>query len=290
MLQRAMLSVPAGSPERFAKAVSSGASAVLLDLEDAVVPAAKAEARAAVVEFLADAAPRPPLVVRVNAARTPWCHEDVLAVATAPGPDRLIMLPKVESAADLAFLERLIDGAEAATGVRRVSGCVALVETARGLRDADRIAMSSPRLVALAVGYADLAADLGRPPGGSGSWAAVRDRVVVAARAGGLGAIDGPHLGTAVDDAFFASLEASVGAGFDGAWVLHPRQVAAAEAAFTPPDSAVLQAHAVLDALQEAASRGLGVVDLDGRMIDEAVAVHARRVLARGGADDVSRS
>jgi citrate lyase subunit beta/citryl-CoA lyase len=269
-----------------AKAASRGADEIVIDLEDAVTIAAKDEARATVVAALSE--PQWQGVrtaVRVNAPRTPWCHQDIVALAALRDAPATIVVPKVESPADLAFVERLLDGAEAATGRTQPIGVQALIENAAGVANVTAIAGSSPRLVGLILGYADLSASLGRARGAGAeldSWRAIQDAVLVAARAADISAIDGPYLGVKVDEGFQAAAERARDMGFDGKWAIHPAQVAALNELFTPTDDEIAHARDVVDAL-EAAERegGAGAVALDGQMLDEAVRIAALRVLAR---------
>lgn len=277
--------MPASSERKLEKAPGLGADEVVVDLEDAVAPAAKDEARAAAVDALRHAAWGATTVsVRINAPRSAWCHLDIAALA---GVEQLaaIVVPKVESAADLAFVDRLLDGVEAAAGRERPLRVQALVETAAGLANVVEIAAGSARLDALILGYADLAASLGRVAAELDSWRSAQDAVLVAARAHGLQAIDGPYLGVAVDDAFTASATRARDLGFDGKWAIHPAQVAALNEIFTPSREEVERARAVVTALARAEEdSGQGAVALDGEMLDEAVRVAALRVLARAGA------
>ena len=288
--RRSCLSVPGSSASMLAKAPLRGADEVIIDLEDAVATSAKDEARDTVVAALQE--PQYEGVrtaVRVNAARTPWCHADVIAMASAPVRPGTIIVPKVESAADLGFIERLLDGVEAAAGVDRPPLRVqALIETAAGVARLDEIAGATARLDSLILGYADLSASLGRAAGARAeldSWRAIQDAVLVAARTHDVAAIDGPFLGIKVDEGFTAAAGRARDMGFDGKWAIHPAQVAALNELFTPSDEEVEHARAVIDAL-EAAERdgGAGAVALDGQMLDEAVRVAALRVLARAGA------
>jgi len=266
-----------------AKALASGADEVVLDLEDAVAPEAKDAARAAVVEVLeGDAAPS--LAVRINQVGTPWCHRDVLAVADALARDGravTLVVPKVESAADVGFVERLLRGAAPGARVQ----VDVLVESAPALRDLGAIVSASSLVRAVVVGYADLAADLGRDPGADPTlWDVVRHQVVVAARAAGRAVIDGPWLGTAADDAFTRDRERARALGFDGTWVIHPAQVEAATRTYSPSAEQLDWAERIVSALEHSVAGGAGAVALDGQMLDEAVAVRARAVLARAEA------
>ena len=272
-----------------AKAPQRGADEVIIDLEDAVAVAAKDEARDTVVEALRESQYEGVrTAVRVNAPRTPWCHADVIAMAAAPVRPASIIVPKVESAGDLAFVDRLLDGVEAAADVGEPLRVQALIETAAGVARLDEIAGASRRLDSLILGYADLSASLGRAAGARAeldSWRAIQDAVLVAARTHDVLAIDGPYLGIKVDEGFTAAAERARDMGFDGKWAIHPAQVAALNELFTPSEDDVAQAQAVVAALEEAErSGGAGAVALDGQMLDEAVRVAALRVLARARA------
>jgi citrate lyase subunit beta/citryl-CoA lyase len=274
--RRSCLSVPGSSGKMLAKAARVPADEIVIDLEDAVAPGAKDEARARVAAVLADWGGGA-VSVRVNAPRTPWCHQDVAALAALELG--AIVVPKVEGAGDLAFVDRLLDGVEAAAGRARPLRVQALIETAAGLARVQEIAAASARLDALILGYADLAASLGGTRD-LDAWRPAQEQVLLAARAHGLQAIDGPHLGIAVDDAFAAAVARARDLGFDGKWAIHPVQVDALNAAFTPTDEELRSARAVIAALDAADA---GAVALDGQMLDEAVRAAALRTLARAG-------
>ncbi|MFF0105691.1 HpcH/HpaI aldolase/citrate lyase family protein [Streptomyces hirsutus] len=283
--RRSCLSVPGGDERKLAKAWQAEADEIVLDLEDAVPEAGKEAARAAVGAALGHPdRPRgaPQVAVRVNAPRTPWCHLDIQACAAAGELPLSLVVPKVENPGDLEFVDRLLDGAEAAAGRRAPITVQALIETAAGLANLREITAASPRLTALILGYADLGASLGRgaqaPPD---SWLWTQDTLLVAARTAGLAAIDGPFLGVADDEEFGDRVRRARDLGFDGKWVIHPRQLKTVNTVFTPSAPEIDHARAVLDALDEAAGRGAGATALNGQMLDEAVAVAARRVLAR---------
>jgi citrate lyase subunit beta/citryl-CoA lyase len=278
--RRSCLVVPASAPRMLAKATAIVADEIVLDLEDAVLPTAKAQARAAAVAAVADW-PGALVAVRVNAPRTPWCHEDVVALA---GCDALasIVVPKVESAGDLAFVERLLDGAEAASGRRSPLRVQALIETAAAVANLGEIATATARLDSLILGYADLGAALGGQRE-LDDWRPIQDAVLVAARAGGLLAIDGPYLATAVDGGFAAATTRARDLGFDGKWAIHPSQIDTLTTAFTPSPEQITHAKAVITALAAAEREGHGTIALDGEMLDEALRVTALRTLARAG-------
>lgn len=280
--RRSALCVPAGDEHRLRKALASGADEVVIDLEDAVAPAEKQAARARLSAF-SWPAEQPIVAVRVNAIGTPWCHRDLEAVVAIPQVSSVVV-PKVESRADLGFAERLLEGLELELGRRVALHVQALVETAAGIADLADIVAGSRRLSAVIVGYADLAASLGRPRDADPEvWRGVQDALVIHARSAGIAAVDGPFLGTADDEAFRRSVGAAVVAGFDGKWVIHPRQVAAATEGFTPTDGAVDHARRVLATLAAAHGAGVGAATLDGALVDEAMGRDARRVLTLAG-------
>jgi citrate lyase subunit beta / citryl-CoA lyase len=284
--RRSVLSVPASDERKSAKALASVADEVVLDLEDAVVPGEKDAARELVCRTLLAQPERVAgrTAVRVNAPGSAWCHLDLQALAALPTAPVSVVVPKVESAADLAFVDRLLDGAEARSGRSAPLRVQALVESAAGLARVHEIAHASARLEALVLGYADLAASLGTvgdPATRPELWLPAQSAVLVAARSAGLAAVDGPHLGVEVDDGLRAAAARARDLGFDGKWAIHPRQLEHLNDVFTPDEEQLRSARAVLDALARGRDAGAGAVALDGRMLDEAVAAAARRLLAR---------
>jgi citrate lyase subunit beta / citryl-CoA lyase len=279
--RRACLVVPASSPRMLEKARAIDVDEVVIDLEDAVVPARKAEARAEALEALAAGSVAS---VRVNAPGTPWGHEDLIAFGGGATRPRTVVVPKVEGPGDLAFVDRLLDGVERAAGHREPLGVQALVESAAGIRALDEIVASSPRLEAIVLGYADLGVSLGRSRSAPlDTWLAVQDAVLSATRAAGVQAIDGPHLAISDAAGLRAAAARTAELGFDGKWAIHPSQIEPITAAFTPSADEVAHARAVLAALEEAAADGRGAVSLDGEMLDEPVRLAALRTVARAG-------
>ncbi len=269
--RRSWLFTPATRPDRFARAGEAGADVLIIDLEDAVAPGDKDRARAAALAHLdAGRGTAPVQALRVNGLRTRAGLDDLrLLLESRTGPDAVI-LPKVETPDE----PRLADAWLAEAGSR--AALVALIESARGLEAAPGIARSTPRLSALMFGAADLAADLGAPA----AWEPLlyaRSRVVAAAAAAGIGAIDAPYFDLKDQAGLEAELRAAVALGFAAKAAIHPGQVAAINAALTPSAAAVAEAREIL-AQNEA---GVGVVG--GRMVDEAVARRARRILAAAG-------
>lgn len=263
-----LLFVPGDRPERFAKAVASGADVVVVDLEDAVAPDAKEAARAEVVRWFAGGGAG---IVRVNAPDTPWFEEDVAALA--PHVD-VVLLPKAQ---DPSVVSELV------ARLRRErpdAGVLALVETAAGLLTAAATA-AVPGVVRLAFGNFDLATELGLHPDDRDTLRSLRTQLVVAAAAAGLPApVDG--VSGAIDDvaAIEADTRDALRGGYAAKLCIHPRQVPVVAAALAPSADEVAWAHRVVEAWESAIS---GAVALDGKMIDKPVVDRARRVLASAG-------
>ncbi|MDX6513935.1 MAG: citrate lyase subunit beta / citryl-CoA lyase [Gaiellaceae bacterium] len=286
-----------------AKAAGLPADQVFLDLEDAVAPGAKTdESRENVVRALLDnewvAAT---LVVRVNSVDTPWCHQDLVYVVERAGA-RLdcIMVPKVEDASHVQFVDHLLTQLEALHGLERRIGIEAQIETARGIVNIERIAAASDRLETLIFGPGDYAASIGVPqltvgmiepdyPGDQ--WHYVLSRIVTTARAFGLQAIDGPFSAIRDIDGFCESARRSRLLGFDGKWALHPDQIGPCNATYTPSQEQYERAERVLDAYRHFTEvEGLGAAMFEGEMIDEASRKMAEALAARGRAAGLERA
>jgi len=274
--RRAVLVAPGSDERKASKALASAADEVVLDLEDAVTPAQKDAARDLVAPLVREHGSRRTVSVRINGRGTPWFEDDLRACAELGDALASIVIPKVESAADLAEADRILGSSNAVVQ--------ALIETPAGVQRIDEI-VGGARVAGVIIGYADLGAALGRSRTAAPEhWIYVQDRVLHAARAAGVQAVDGPFLGIADDDAFRHAARWVADLGFDGKWVIHPAQIDSAAAAFTPTDDQVEAARKVLAALEEAEARGAGAAQLDGQMLDEAVAVAARRTLTKIGA------
>ena len=279
--RRSCLSVPGSSEKMLAKAIGLPADEIVLDLEDAVPPAGKVEARGRIARLLTDETWRARLVaVRINAIGTPWWKDDVLAAAASRHPRLTLVVPKVESPADLASVDQVL--ANTVNDVGGV-GTQALIETARGLAGVQPIASASDRLQALILGYADLAASLGRPAGSTASWLPAQHAILLAARVNGLQAIDGPFLQIETGDALRRDAENIAALGFDGKWAIHPSHIAILNTAFTPRVEEVERARSLLAHLDEAQRTGSGASSFQGMMIDEAMRMSALRTLERAG-------
>jgi citrate lyase subunit beta/citryl-CoA lyase len=281
--RRSCLSVPARPARKLEKARRLAADEIVIDLEDSVSPDDKLEAREAVAEALRDGDwVAPTISVRVNGIATPWFPDDLAAIVAAG--DRLdsVVVPKVEGPADLERCVRMLEAAERRGSRTDPVGLQALIESAAGLQAAGVIARSSQRLEALILGPADMSVSLGFPSPAEGSrWDFVRGTLLVAARAAGLQAIDGPYLQITDADGLRESAARARELGFDGKWALHPAQVEPIEAALAPTPEELARAEAILAALER--GDGRGAVLLDGEMIDEASRKRARRILGRAG-------
>jgi malyl-CoA/(S)-citramalyl-CoA lyase len=295
-LYRSKLFVPGSRPALFEKAAASAADAVCLDLEDAVAPADKDAARENIVAALNDVNwGGKTVTVRINGLDTNFCYRDVIALVERGG-ERLdaIMVPKVGCASDLYAIDMLITQASDFTGRRKRIGLEVIIETVLGLTNIDEIAGASKRLESLHFGSADYAAsqrmrttNIG---GGNADYVMLTDthpgqardrhwndlwhyplfRMVQAARAHGLMAIDGPFGDYNDADGFRAQAMRTAVLGCEGKWAIHPSQVALANEIYTPPKKEVDRAEAILAAMRDAQAKGLGAVSLNGVLIDAA--------------------
>jgi citrate lyase subunit beta/citryl-CoA lyase len=305
--RRSCLAVPGSSQRFLAKAASLAAQGtasdeVFLDLEDAVAPAAKADARANVIEALNSQQWGSTLrAVRVNDVSTAWAHRDVIEVVAGAGANLdAIVLPKVTGCRDVCWLDLLLTQVEQEAGLPvGAIGIEAQIEDAAGLAAVIDIAAASPRLEALVFGPGDFMASLGmrslevgaQPAGYPGdAFHYPLMRILVAARAHGLQAIDGPYARIA-DTAGLAELAASVAAlGYDGKWVVHPSQIETVSKAFTPAPSEYERAERILAAYQHhTTAEHRGAALLDGEMIDEATRKLALATALKGRAAGLSR-
>jgi citrate lyase subunit beta/citryl-CoA lyase len=294
--RRSCLSVPGSSPKMLSKAPDLPADEVFMDLEDSVAPLAKEEARDTVVQALkeGDWAGKT-VVVRVNGVYTKWCAHDVLHVVENAGEYvDCVMIPKVESASDVTFVDNLIRMAEEELALEKRIGLEVQIETATGLRNIDDIAGASDRTETLIFGPADMSASLGLPtvtaglpmPGYPGDhWHHVLSTILVAARHAGVQAIDGPYLLIKDLDGFREMAERARALGYDGKWALHPGQIDVLNEVFTPTQDEFDKAEAMLEAYRHATEvERVGAVMFGGEMIDEASRKMAEQLAARGRA------
>ena len=302
--RRTCLSVPGSNPRMIEKAKSLPADEVFLDLEDAVAPDAKAVARRRVSAALAGPGWGSQLRgVRVNDWTTPWTHLDVIDVVSAAGSALdVVVLPKVTDASHVHALDLLLTQLELTHGlpVGRI-GIDAQIENAKGLSNIDAIA-AGPRVQALVLGPADLMASLnmrtlvvGEQPEGydvGDAYHHILMTILVAARAHGVAAIDGPYLKVRDTDAFRRVAGRSAALGYDGKWVLHPDQIAPGNEIFSPRQDEYDHAELILEAYDwytSGAGGARGAVMLGDEMIDEASRKMALVVAGRGRAAGMAR-
>jgi citrate lyase subunit beta/citryl-CoA lyase len=282
--RRSLLYVPADKPRAIDKARSLPIDGVILDLEDAVAPAAKDSARAAAIAAI-DAGGFGPreVILRVNGLDTAWGHADLVAAATS-GADA-VLIPKVEGEDGVRAADRVLSEA----GSPRGPALWVMMETPLGILNAGDIAAAlaapdRPR-GALVMGTADLTKDL------RATHMPLREPMVtalglslLAARAHGLAILDGVHLDLQDEDGLAASCRQGAALGFDGKTLIHPRQVEAANAAFSPDPEAVARARRIIDAHAEAMAAGRGVTVVDGRLVERLHVAEAERLVAQAEA------
>ena len=293
--RRSCLAVPGSSEKMLLKAISLPADQVFLDLEDSVAPALKnSETRRLVIDALHEtgwhAATR---VVRVNGINTPWFLDDVLEIVSGAG-DVLdcVMVPKVESASQVHFVDQLLAHLERKCAFGRPIGLEIQIESPVGLMNIEQIAAASPRIETLIFGPGDYAASAGmrqlsvgeiRPDYPGDAWHYVLARIVTAARAFGLQAIDGPFAAIRDLHGFATVARRSCALGFDGKWALHPDQISVCNEIYAPSSEELERARRIRDAYETAQTeQKQGAAVFESEMIDEASMKMALSILARG--------
>ncbi|MFC0037609.1 HpcH/HpaI aldolase/citrate lyase family protein [Actinomadura rayongensis] len=302
--RRTILAVPGSNPRFVEKAQGLPADEIFLDLEDAVAPSAKAEARKLVVAALNEGDWTGKVrAVRINDLATPWAYRDVIDVVEGAGAHLdCLILPKAQDASHVQWLDRLLTQIELATGLERGRiGIEAQIEDARGMTAIDAIAASSPRLESLVFGPGDFMASINmrtltvgeQPPGYTegDAYHYILMRILLAARAHDLQAVDGPYFNIRDVDAFRRVAGRSAALGFDGKWVLHPAQIEAGNEVFSPSQDDYDHAELILDAYAYATEvEGRGAATLGDEMIDEASRKMALVVAAKGRAAGLRRT
>ncbi|MDE0833383.1 MAG: CoA ester lyase [Acidimicrobiales bacterium] len=296
-LQRSELAVPGSNPALFAKAAASDVDYVFLDLEDAVAPGDKEQARRNVIEGLRDIDWRglgKTISVRINGIDTHYMYRDVVDVVEQAGEHLdTILIPKVGVPADVYMVDAMVSQIEEAMGLTNPIGIEVLIETTLGMANVEAIATSSPRLEAMHFGVADYAASCrarttnigGLNPDYPGDqWHEGLSRMLVACRAYGIRPIDGPFGDFNDPDGYMDGARRAAALGYEGKWAIHPAQIGLANDVFSPPADEVDRAHRILAALAEAAAEGRGAAQLEGRMIDAASARMAENVVAQAAA------
>lgn len=285
-VQRCELAVPGSSPEMFEKALKSGVDFIFLDLEDAVAPDDKLQARKNVIAAINDLDWKGhgiTVSVRINGLDTQYMVRDVVDLVEQAGSKiDTILIPKVGVYSDVYMVEAMLSQLETQQGLKNKIGIEALIETALGMANVEDIAKQGAlggRLEALHFGVADYAAsnrartvNIGglNPDYPGDQWHFALSRMTVACRAYGLRPIDGPFGDIKDPEGYIAGAKRAAALGCEGKWAIHPSQIALANDVFTPPEAEVNKAKRILEALKEAAAQGKGAAALDGRLIDAA--------------------
>jgi citrate lyase subunit beta/citryl-CoA lyase len=292
-LRRSELSVPGSNPKMIEKALASAADLVFLDLEDAVAPALKESSRANVIAALKSPHwGRKLRAIRVNAAETKWAHDDVIEVVTAAGEFLdVIILPKVKAPRDLWFFDTLLAQLEIKLNLKKKIGLEALIEETAALARVEEIAGCCPRLEAIILGFGDLSASQGvraslaeedeanRYPGDP--WHFARARMIVAARAAGIDAIDGPFANFRDPAGYRRESVWAATLGAVGKWAIHPSQIEIANEVFAPTPKEIDLARRMCDAYTASEQAGAGAAAADGVLIDAATVRIHEAVLER---------
>ena len=295
-LNRSELAVPGSQPEMFEKAAKSDVDVIFLDLEDAVAPDEKEQARKNIIKALNEVDwGNKSMSVRINGLDTHYMYRDVVDVVEHAGERLdLIMVPKVGTAADVYAVDMLVTQIEDARGYKKRIGFEHIIETALGMQNISEIAAASRRNESLHFGVADYAASTRARTtvigGVNENYAVLTDpdedgnrashwgdmlhyalaRMVVAARANGLRPIDGPFGDFQDGDGYRAATYRAAVLGSEGKWAIHPSQIALANEVMSPSEAEITKAQRILDAMAEAEAAGKGAVSLDGRLIDYA--------------------
>jgi len=292
-LHRSELAVPGSNTALFEKAAKSKADVIFLDVEDAVAPDDKEQARKNIIQGLNDVDwGTKTMMIRINGLDTHYMYRDVVDIVEACPRLDMILIPKVGVPADVYALDMLVTQIETAKKRTKRIGFEVLIETALGMSNVEAIAQASPRLEAMTFGCADYAAstrarttviggvnpDYGvladkdadgkRAYYWGDQWHAAQTRMLIACRAYGLRPIDGPFGDFSDADGFFAAAKRAAVLGYEGKWAIHPSQIDLANQVFTPSDTEVTKAKRIIEAMEQAAKDGKGAVSLDGKLID----------------------
>jgi malyl-CoA/(S)-citramalyl-CoA lyase len=295
-LNRSELAVPGSQPRMFEKAAASDVDVIFLDLEDAVAPDEKAQARKNIIKALNEQDwGKKTMSVRINGLDTHYMYRDVVDVVEQAGERLdLIMIPKVGTAADVYAVDMMVTQIEDAKGYKTRIGFEHIIETALGMQNVHAIAAASKRNESLHFGVADYAASTRARTVGIGGanpdyslltdaddagnrethwgdmWHYAIARMVVAARANGLRPIDGPFGDFSDPEGYKAAARRAAVLGCEGKWAIHPSQIALANEVMSPSEADVQKAERILEAMKQAEAEGKGAVSLDGRLIDYA--------------------
>ena len=291
-LHRSELAVPGSSPKMFEKALNSNADYIFLDLEDAVSPNDKIDARKNIINAIRELNWKDKgktISIRINGLDTHYMYRDVVEIIEEVG-DKLdtILIPKVGSESDVYMVDCMLNQIEQNKKFKNTIGLECLIETALGMSNIKSIATSSSRLEALHFGVADYAASMrartvvigGLNPNYPGDqWHHGLSTLVMTCRSYGLRAIDGPFGDFNDKEGYLSAAKRAAAIGFEGKWAIHPSQIDLANEVFSPPDDEVNRAKRILEQLNKAAAEGKGAAQLDGRMIDAASARMAENIV-----------
>ncbi|EJM99875.1 CoA ester lyase [Phyllobacterium sp. YR531] len=279
--RRSVLYVPASNPKALAKVASLDADAIIFDLEDAVAPEVKDDAREALrVYFKSNPDSRAERIIRINHLASEWGSEDLLA-ARACKPNA-ILLPKVENLQDVTGVAEVLEETDASENVR----LWAMIETTRGIINADEIAelglRSAARLDCFVVGTNDIAKETGTVlQKGRQFFTPWLMQILLCAKAGQLDIIDGVYNDFKDLSGFASECAEAVKMGFDGKTLIHPSQIEPANEAFTPDDKSVADARSIVEAFSLSDNAGKGAISLNGRMVERMHLEVAQKLLAR---------
>ena len=289
--RRSQLSVPGSSEKMLQKGAEAAADHVFCDLEDAVAPSAKVEARDKIAWALNNLDwGKKTRCVRINDVTTEWCHGDIITLVEKAGANiDTIMLTKPYTAADVIFLDRMLGQLEKKLKLERRIGIEVLIEEVQALQNVEDISRSSDRLECLIFGMGDYSGSQGidtKAIGEGGDYPGdifhyARFRITMAARAAGLDAVDGPYANFKNDAGFRSEALRAKSLGMVGKWAIHPSQIAPALDVFSPSASEVESSRKMAAAYYEAEARGLGAVQVDGVMVDVAVLRLVRNTLEK---------
>jgi citrate lyase subunit beta/citryl-CoA lyase len=264
-----------------AKAPSSGADLVFLDLEDACAPVVKESSRAIAVNALTNQEWGPVVrAVRVNGLETPWCYGDVVEIVTGARESLdVIIVPKARSARDVWWFDVLLTQLETKLGLQKRIGLEVLIEEAEGLSNAAEIAKSSDRLEAIIFGAGDLSASMHSRVDGNFDpvteypgdfWHFARVQILAAARGAGIDAIDAPYPAYSDPDGYERAARHASLLGYDGKWAIHPGQVPLANAVFAPTAAEIADAEESVEIYRKSEAEGIGAIGREGKLVDAA--------------------
>jgi len=289
--RRSQLSVPGSVEKMLVKAAQSNADHVFCDLEDAVAPATKVEARQKIVWALNNLDwGSKTRCVRINDVTTQWCHGDIIEIVEGAGANvDTIMLTKPLSASDVLFLDRMLTQLEKRLGLERRIGIEVLIEEVQALQNVEEIATCTDRMECLIFGMGDYSGSQGidvKAIGSSDGYPGdifhyPRWRITMAARAAGIDAVDGPYADFRNTEGYKVEATRARSLGMVGKWAIHPSQIEPALEVFSPSREDVERARKQEAAYREAEAQGLGAVQVDGVMIDVAVLRLTQNVLKR---------